>query len=890
MSFENLNAIAEEVLSTFSKIETVASAKLSSMGNASPAAFANPNTFNGSAVENLVRINQENAEGYESLIREPAVTRLLVEDDSGKQSVIYIARKSSLVLGSDIKLASYRSPVGALASLPVGDELTVRVGDNRVNYYLLEKVSLHPRKQTSEWDSEDNVFSHHELESQTVTSFKLLLNPPVHDYSDELDALLTQAESADVIINGIKHKVRAAMSLRDQPILDKFQDEIFRLPIDSQLIILGPPGTGKTTTLIKRLGQKLDVANAIHLEEHEGRILNEPGHAISWLMFTPSELLKHYLKEAFNRESVPASDERIKTWTSYRAVLARNSFGILRSANGGRYTLKADVNIVSDIVINEPSEWFNAFENHHWSKLFEQLVQGKEQVEKSSTTPNDAVLAKLNNLLATPEKTSPVGLLQQLDALEKEIKSALESAKAVADRLVTEQRNLLFNRDKSVFDSMAVFLDSLTVTEEEEEDEGAEFDDEVDTQVVTPSRNAVQKAVSAYVGFIKSYSRQLYLGRSLAKDSKSAKIRDWLGESRLPSRDVLLSIGQQMTYQNGLRRFLNMPKRYVFGVVNSYADFRKQNLENNGWYVASTFNSANVDGNEVDAMLLLIFQNAREMLAQNFVSRNLELAKFAGLNDFNGMLKNQIMVDEATDFSVLQLACMRMLTSLKTNSFFASGDFNQRITRQGVTKLDQLNWIIPNLESKRVNTVYRQSKLLNAFARSLIEITGGDKETLGELPKDSMHDGVSPILLEHAQDAEIVAEWISSQIGVIERNLEILPTIAVLVNDEAEVKPMTESLNQYLEDMSLKAVACEEGKSLGEGTDIRVFDIQHIKGLEFEAVFFAGVDKLAANKPELFDRFIYVGATRAATYLGMVCYESLPAKLEPIRALCSDKW
>ncbi|WP_292818153.1 ATP-binding domain-containing protein [Methylophilus sp.] len=90
--------------------------------------------------------------------------------------------------------------------------------------------------------------------------------------------------------------------------------------------------------------------------------------------------------------------------------------------------------------------------------------------------------------------------------------------------------------------------------------------------------------------------------------------------------------------------------------------------------------------------------------------------------------------------------------------------------------------------------------------------------------------------------------------------------------------------------MSLKAVACEEGKSLGEGTDIRVFDIQHIKGLEFEAVFFAGVDKLAANKPELFDRFIYVGATRAATYLGMVCYESLPSKLEPIRALCSDKW
>jgi DNA helicase IV len=345
-----------------------------------------------------------------------------------------------------------------------------------------------------------------------------------------------------------------------------------------------------------------------------------------------------------------------------------------------------------------------------------------------------------------------------------------------------------------------------------------------------------------------------------------------------------------MTYQNGLRRFLNMPKRYAFGVVNTYADFRKQHLDNHGWYVAANVNAANVDGNEVDAMLLLIFQNARELLAQNFVSRNLELAKFAGLNDFNGMLKNQIMVDEATDFSVLQLACMRMLTSLKTNSFFACGDFNQRITRQGVTSLDQLDWILPSLSNKRINTVYRQSKKLNDFARALIEITGGDKKTLGDLPKESLHEGVAPILLEHAQDQNATADWIATQIGEIERNLDILPTIAVLVNDESEVKTMTDSLNQYLEDMSLKAVACEEGKSLGEGTDIRVFDIQHIKGLEFEAVFFAGVDKLATNKPELFDRFIYVGTTRAATYLGMVCYGSLPSKLEPIRELCSDKW
>jgi DNA helicase IV len=269
------------------------------------------------------------------------------------------------------------------------------------------------------------------------------------------------------------------------------------------------------------------------------------------------------------------------------------------------------------------------------------------------------------------------------------------------------------------------------------------------------------------------------------------------------------------------------------------------------------------------------------------VSRNLDASKFTSLNEFTGLLKNQILVDEATDFSVLQLACMRLLTSVKTNSFFACGDFNQRITKQGVTSLEQLNWVIPNLSSKRINTVYRQSKLLNHFARSLIQISGGDIESLGDLPKDYIHEGVKPALLENAVNENVAAEWITKQISGIERNLNLLPTIAVLVNDESEVKPMTDMLNKYLEDMSLKAVSCEEGKSLGEGTDIRVFDIQHIKGLEFEAVFFVGVDKLALNKPDVFDRYIYVGATRAATYLGMVCYQYLPKKLDSIRLLCN---
>jgi hypothetical protein len=148
------------------------------------------------------------------------------------------------------------------------------------------------------------------------------------------------------------------MGLRDQPVLDQYQDEIFRLPLDKRLLILEPPGTGKTTTLLRRLGQKLDTA---FQNEDEQRVvesisaLNGVAHASNWLMFTPTELLKQYLKEAFAREDVPASDLRIRTWHDYRRELARNVFGVLRTASvGGTFVLKDSLQSLRPKAVNRP--------------------------------------------------------------------------------------------------------------------------------------------------------------------------------------------------------------------------------------------------------------------------------------------------------------------------------------------------------------------------------------------------------------------------------------------------------------------------------------------------------------------------------------------------------
>lgn len=294
-------------------------------------------------------------------------------------------------------------------------------------------------------------------------------------------------------------------------------------------------------------------------------------------------------------------------------------------------------------------------------------------------------------------------------------------------------------------------------------------------------------------------------------------------------------------------------------------------------------------GAELDAIILLMLRNSRELLSQSFVQRDLNAPRFEFLRNIASLFRSQIMVDEATDFSVLQLACMESLTSLRSRSFFACGDFNQRVTEDGIRNLSQISWVSSNVQARNISLIYRQSRLLNTFAGRLLKLRGGDLSTQGKLPEESNHEGVMPALLEHANEDE-AADWISQRITEVERSVKQMPTVAVLVNTEADVKSMAERLTKYLEPINLRAVACEEGKALGQGADVRVFDIQHIKGLEFEAVFFVGVDQLAEQKNDLFDRYLYVGATRAASYLGMVCYGKLPEKIQSLSSLFTTGW
>jgi superfamily I DNA/RNA helicase len=882
-----LEQLSGETLDVFSEIESKAKHNLKNLPSGSAEVLANPNTFTDANTQ-LGVSRQENQQSYKHLVDEPAIARLRVEDEEGNISTVYMCRAAALSLDGGVKLAGYSTGFGRLAALSVGDSETIKVGEKLIEFTVIESTQLRPINDNCKWDSKHTIFQHEELGTTTVTSLRRLLEEPQRSIEEKLAALLEGEKQDDNIKQGIVHQIRSAMSLRDQPILDKIQDEIFRLPLDSQLIILGPPGTGKTTTLIKRLGQKINQSFLDQAEQAKvQRDITGLPHEQSWLLFTPTELLKHYVKEAFGREKVPVTNERIRTWDSTRSDLARNTLGLLQSGNSkGKFNYKKDLVLLSSELIADPRDWVDEITSYHENRLRQQLLDGVERLSAIQVSHNADLISRIAEVIDN-SSGSLVSLYEALIPLEDEIRPLLDAENQSAEESLHQCLVALFKEDNLFLQKLADRLNE-TPQEEEQEDDDAfdeEADDFVDTTVHTP-----QTAAKEYTKALKAIARQKFLGRSLSKKSRSFLIKEWLGEQRIPSDDVLEGVGRQMVTINGLRRFLNAHRRYVADIATSYKQFRKNRQNDQSFYQLEPSNSRQITAQELDAVIFLTLRNTHHLVSKNFVQRRWDRGAFGYLKQVAGSFRNQILVDEATDFSVVQLACMKHLASPQTQSFFACGDFNQSITSEGIHKQEQLAWISNKLNKRTIKAVYRQSQKLNEFAKHLLAHVGGDEEAVGELPENYNHQGVAPALVENVDDFSSITKWLSQRIVEVEKELNGLPSIAVLVNQEEDVKPLADALEDELEIISANVEPCMGGKSLGENTDIRVFSVEHIKGLEFEAVFFVGVDQLSNLKPDLFAKYLYVGVTRAASYLGMTCNGVLPEHLDYLRDQCVQSW
>ncbi|OPB00300.1 ATP-binding domain-containing protein [Pseudomonas synxantha] len=888
-SKRHIEQVAGEALAQLESIAEASKSKLLDGRTLGSDALASINTMtSSSAIQRLDQISQANRESYRVLVAEPAIARVVVVDEEGEEKTYYICRTTPV--SGFPNLASYRAPVGRLASLAIGAEFTL---PNGTVVEVLERAQLRPNALANGWDSRDTVVETEHFGPLTIESLRALLTEVAGEEvtEDILGQLLAEETVKANIIDGVRRSVITKMGLRDQPVLDQYQDEIFRLPLDKRLLILGPPGTGKTTTLIRRLGQKLDTA---FLEDGEQRLVETVSaaqgvaHSNSWLMFTPTELLKQYLKEAFAREGVPASDLRIRTWQDYRRELARNAFGVLRTASGGgTFVLKESLPNLSEAAFDRPIQWFDDFDAWQRSAYVKELHEAAALLHDAKTPDVKSLGARLQDILARASDGALATTFGSLAAELPKVQALVTNLKEASDGKIKAALNLQLNRNRAFLDELARVIDSLQQAQATEADEQDDFDadEEEDT---TTSRAGRAAALNAYMQAVRAQARSAASKRMLSKTSRNGKIIEWLSDRGLAETDRA-DVGASLLVQANARRFMSPVKRYLDGIPKHYRAFRRERQETGSWYRSEGFEARDIHPLELDVVLLAILRAAGDLLSRPSVFRDIGNPAWSSLQTILGHYRNQVLVDEATDFSPIQLACMAALAHPQLRSFFACGDFNQRLTTWGARSSDDLKWVFADFDIKEITVSYRQSKQLNDLARAMIRAVAGTEQNVS-LPTNMDSSGVAPALLEHAGETSVVISWLADRIREIERFIGQLPSTAIFVNTENDVAPVADALNAVLSEHNIQVIACREGQAVGQESNVRVFDIQHIKGLEFEAVFFIGIDQLAELHPELFDKYLYVGTTRAANYLGVTCEGILPSTIESLRVHFCQDW
>jgi hypothetical protein len=244
------------------------------------------------------------------------------------------------------------------------------------------------------------------------------------------------------------------------------------------------------------------------------------------------------------------------------------------------------------------------------------------------------------------------------------------------------------------------------------------------------------------------------------------------------------------------------------------------------------------------ALLLFFVNNICNKIVKDF-QRQFALNSHPYINSFRLNSKPVIGVDEATDFSIIDLLAINSFAHTVLSSVTLSGDLMQRMASNGLNSWDDFTALVSNTEKKDLQISYRQSPTLLSLAHIIYEKSTGSKASYTSyIEKD---DAEPKPLMIISTDEDKKLNWIAGRIIEIYKSYgESIPSIAIFLPEENQLESFALKLGNIdtLADVGIYVKACRNGEVLGDKDTIRIFSIDKIKGLEFEAVFFHNLDHL----------------------------------------------
>lgn len=808
---------------------------------------------------------------------------------------------------------SYKAPLGRVAAMPVGADTEISTPSGLKYVKIIEKNIFTPEREQL-WDAKNN---HLALSDQEIFVYSLrdyLINQglaitpalleadilTIEEVDDFGDADESSMNLLDDDFTSLRNKIAEEVALRDQSILDEFQDEFFRLPISSQLIITGAPGTGKTTVLVKRLSQKSKVE---HLSDSEKAGLNtdqiqtmfDPKN--SWQMFTPNDLLKNYLKEALSTELLAANENSVKTWSSARISLARDVLKILRTGRTGTYT-KSTIDFLYISKGEDLAKYVNQFTDYYYNVAWQlgadtvaSFKKRKDDFQHGSSFDNQ-IIVKINVLIdrcddiyqrtisvygSNIEDRSFV-LFERLSNL----RSDFNEIKRDLDQVINRTLRDAIIKHPIILEEVATIITPSKQT---------------GTVKMTRARRK-RTLQNIFYTFI-AYGKGDLNGQLTSRSNIQAEIWNKI-IARLTEHEKE-ELENASIFTASIRSALQIVNKILKGysyIINNiptyYYDFRRNLLRKGGAEIlnmryAEDIKERKISNDEIDILIFVMLRDAKRVFQRN---ANLLYgnANDAFLEGIKSQYKTQIAVDEATDFSSIQLGCMYHLSHPIYNSVTLVGDLMQRVTTQGLIDWEECKLITDSFQIKELFRAYRQSPKLLSIAKKMYKSAVGREPSFASAFID---DGQDPDPLKfYSPDNAILGEWIVQRVlEIYELNDFRLPSIAVFVAEDRDIEDVFSIIEGPLSEHSIEVEKCPEGRILGTGSRVRIFSVEYIKGLEFGAVFFIDIDQMHERNPGLVDKYLYVGLTRATTFLGVTYKTRFPDALDIVEDdFKNDNW